>query len=232
MQILPVPESLLLFHGIFKMICAGLASILFWQLFKKYKKRPTRIATGFLYVFIFLILGNVFSAFDNLFGWDNLLGPQTWLGYGIGQIFSALGNGMYLWLYIEIFRVKDRWTGKQRIGFSIFMIAEVFLAIIFMTHYLLGVPPDIFLYSALFMGLTAIIYISWILGSLKLYKTVEDKRFRQKFLDLLIMAILFFFVIVFLVIAGLSEVPSFASWFGLVLMLIGMRFAYLGIIQE
>jgi len=134
-NILPIPTNLLVFHGIMKLICAGLSIILTILLFRKYLRKKSRIASGFIFVFINLILGNIFSSFDNLLGWDNLLGPETWLGYGLGQIFSSLATVGYFWLWVEVFKVKDRWTPSLKQNFVLFTSIEMLTAIFMLTYY-------------------------------------------------------------------------------------------------
>jgi hypothetical protein len=231
-DIFPVPDDLLLWHGLIKLFCAGLCAVLFVLLLIKYQKKHTRIALGFLYIFIFLILSAIFSAFDTVIGWKDLMGKNTWLGFGIGQIFNALANIVYFWLYIEIFRVKEAWKPKQKLGFMIFAVISITCSTLMMTYYLIQVPADIFIITIIYMGLTTIIYLVWIMACLNLLKTIDDPKYKEKFQYLLQMAIIFFILILILAVAGISENPSFLTWIGMVLLVCGIYFAYKGIIQE
>jgi hypothetical protein len=231
-DILPVPDNLLIMHGGIKLFCAALGTVLFIMLLNKFRKKGTRIAAGFLAVFIFLIIGFIFSSLDNVAGWDNILGPETWLGFGIGTVLNAMANTGYFWLYIEIFRVKEKWSPLQKLGYLIFAIIEITLSILIMTHYLIGFPPDVFIVSIFYMGLTTLIYLFWIPGCIRLLKKIEDRKYRMKFYYILAMAITFFITVILMAVAGMSESPSFLTWIGSVFTIIGMYFAYHGIIQS
>jgi hypothetical protein len=231
-DILPIPENYIFVFGLFKLLASTIALVLFILLINKALKRPSRIINGFIFTFLFLILANISSSFDNLFGWRDLLGPDTWLGYGLSQIFTALANIGYFWLYIDIFQADSNWKKNHKIIFFLFSFFEVLCSVLMMTHYLIGFPSNIMAISILFISITAIVYIMWIKGSSRLLKRVQDKHFVRKFKCLLIMSVLFFIVIIFVGISGMSESPSFATVIGMIIMLIAMAFAYIGIIQD
>jgi hypothetical protein len=231
-NILPIPPNLLIWHGISKLICAVLGTILLGFLLKRYFEKKSRIAKGFVFVFICLIMGNIFTSFDNLLGWDNLLGPGTWLGYGLAQVWSTLASVGYFWIYIEVFQVKDQWTTPMKRNFLLFLIVEITTAILMMTYYLIGFPADMYLPTGINLGLTVIVYFAWIAACTKLLKTIDEPRYRTRFQYLRMVAVLFLIVIILLALASISETPSFTSWIGMGFMILGMYCGYKGILAS
>lgn len=231
-NILPIPTEFLIYHGISKLICAGLGTILLGFLLKRYFEKKSRIASGFVFVFICLIMGNIFSAFDNILDWKNLLGPETWLGYGLAQIWSTMASIGYLWIYLEVFHVKDQWSRSLKLKFMLFSIVELITAVLMMTYYLIGVPTNLFIPTGINLGLTVIVYFAWIIGCTKLLKTIEEPQYRIRFQYLRSVAILFLIVIILLALASISEQPSFASWIGMGFMILGMYCGYKGILAS
>jgi len=232
MDILPIPPELLIYHGISKLVCAGLGTILLGFLLKRYFEKKSRIASGFVFVFTSLIVGNIFTSFDNLLGWDNLLGPGTWLGYGIAQIWSTLASVGYFWIYIEVFQVKDQWTFSMKRKFILYTIVALTTAIFMMTYYLVGFPANLYIPTGINLGLTIFVYFAWIAGCNKLLKTIEEPQYRIRFQYLRLVAIIFLVVIILLALASISENPSFTSWIGMAFMILGMYCGYKGILAS
>lgn len=231
-NILPIPSNLLIFHGIFKLICAGLGLIFTYLLFLKYLEKKSRIAFGFVFVFINLILGNVFSSFDNLLGWDHLLGPETWLGYGLGQIFSSLATVGYFGEYIEVFKVKEQWTSSLKQKFLLFTIVELVTAVFMLTYYVIGFPSDLYIPTGINLVFTLIVYFAWLEGTTRLLKSIEDPIYKRRFQYFRKVAISFIIVMFFLALSALCDQPSFVTWVGLLSMILGMYFGYKAILSS
>ena len=119
-SIWPIPEDLLFFHGFFKIIATGFGIVFLVLLGKKYRENKTKTTLGLIVTFSFQVGSTLFSSFDNLLGWDDLLGPNTWLGFGISQILLGLVGVCYFWLYLETFQVEDHWTPRQKGYFMVY----------------------------------------------------------------------------------------------------------------
>lgn len=231
MDIFPIPPELIFFHGIFKLICAGIGCILLIMLFQRYLKKKSKIALAFIFVFLSMILSFVFSSFDNLLNWDNLLGPETWIGFGISQILIGVANVVYYWLFIEIFKVKEKWTRNQKLKFlgfvTVYMMASVFI----MTYYAFGFPPDLYVPSLTVLVMSLFIYFFWISECGRILTRLDNTDYIYKFRYLRLTADAFLAVMAFSVIASLSSSPSYASWIAMLLTLIGVFFGYRSIIK-
>src|SRR6056297_2467244 len=100
-DILPIPSELYFLHGILKLLVAVMGLFLLVLTIRKHLQKHSRISFMLIVVYSSMILGMMFASFDDILGWDNLLGPGTWVGFGLGQIFNSISNICYLALYIE-----------------------------------------------------------------------------------------------------------------------------------
>ncbi len=230
-SILPIPENLWGLHGFFQITIAIVGFFLTFLIYRKHQKKRNRVSMGLFFVFLCLSLAMLFASFDNLLGWENLGGEETWVGFGLAQIFNGLANTGFFWTYIEIFQAKERWDKKWKFYFGLFALIEIFVSILIMSYYTFKWPSFVLITSGIHVLLSSVCYIAWFVSSTLLLKRIQEPKYQKRFKSLRRTSISFMIAIVFLAISAMSETRSFTSWMGMVMIIIGIVFAYNSLIQ-
>lgn len=231
-DILPISDNLILIHGILKLVVAATGLILLFLTIRIHLKKHSQISTNLIIVFLAMILGLTFSSFDDLFGWDNLLGPETWVGFGISTIFNSLANISYLALYIVIFMAQGKWKTKQVLFLVGFSTIDITAAVLSMGYYAFGwdfIPSII--PSATHMVFAFVLYAFWFIQCTRIIKTLNEEEYLRRFRSFQISSILILFSVISFAITGFSESRSYITWVGLGFLSLGLLFSYLGFLQ-
>lgn len=229
--LLPIPAELLFLHGILKVVAAGIGAVLLGLVIRRYRQSKSKIGAGLIVTFTGEVLSTLFSSFDNLLGWDDLLGPGTWLGFGLSQLFLALVGASYFWIYLETFRVEELWTGRQKATFAAYTAALFTVSTFIMTYYTHGWPPDVVVPSLAQGALLMACFLSWIVGSTRLLKRLDDPRYVQRFKDLRLCSALLVVAMFSAMFSSMSDVESFFGWAAILIIIVALYFAYRGLLR-
>ncbi|UYP47743.1 hypothetical protein NEF87_004028 [Candidatus Lokiarchaeum ossiferum] len=231
-DILPVPETLIFFHGLLKLIIGVVALIYAFLLIPKYKQKKSKITIFLLFTYIFTSLGMIFSGFDNFLGWDDLLGENTWLGFGFSQIFVGCANTAFIALYLEIFRVKENWNTSHYILWASYAILMLGSSTLIMTYYSFHWPRVILLQNVIFLLLSILCFGLWTISSTRILHRMDDAKYKTKFRSFQLMGISFILLFILFTLANLSDSPSFFTWFASFFMMLGFYFSYRGFLHS
>ena len=199
---------------------------------RKHIKKRSTISLLLILVFFSMTLGLVFSSFDDLLGWKDLLGEETWLGFGLGQIFNMFVNICYFALCIEIFIAKDKWSTKQILYFTAIFLIDLLASLFMMLYYLVDWPQNIIFFSIIHMVITAFCFILWVVKCTQVMSSVEDDQYRSKFQFFRISAIIYIFVVGFFAVGSVSDSSSFLTWIGMGLLAFTLIFSYKGFLAS
>lgn len=231
-DILPVPNSLIFFHGLIKLIIGLVAFVYVLLLIPKYKQKKSKITIFLLLTYLFTTLGMIFSSFDNFLGWDNALGENTWLGFGLSQIFIGSANIAFIALYLEIFMVKEQWNTlhyKLWGGYAIIMLSS---ATLIMTYYSFNWPNFILPQNIVFLIFSILCFGLWAISSTKILHRMENITYKKKFRSFQLTGIFFIILLLLLSLANLSDSPSFLTWFASFFMILTFYFSYRGFLHS
>ncbi|MBN2157020.1 MAG: hypothetical protein JW776_13335 [Candidatus Lokiarchaeota archaeon] len=231
-DIFPIPDSLVYLHGILKLAVAVTGIILLVLTIRKHIKKSSQVSSILIIVFLAMILGLTFASFDDLFGWENLLGSQTWVGFGLSTIFNSLANSSYLALYIAIFMAQDKWKSKHIIFLVSFGLVDLTAAVLSMGYYAFGwiFYPSI-IPSAIHMIFAAVLYTFWLVQCTRIIKTLTEEDYIRRFRSFQISSILILLSVIAFAITGFSETRSYITWVGLGFLSLGLLFSYLGFLK-
>ena len=177
MDILPIPEDLIFLHGLLKLGVATVGFVLLLMTLKKHIQKRSRISELLLLTFACMAFGMMFASFDDLLGWDDLLGSETWLGFGLAQILNSLANISYFALYIEIFLVKENWEQPHKEYFLGFAMVDLAAAILIMGYYTFGWQVyAVIIPSIVHMVMATVLFTLWIITSTRMIQKIDDDQ--------------------------------------------------------
>ncbi len=148
------------------------------------------------------------------------------MGPGISQVFNGAANTTYFWLLLEVFKVKDKWSLRQKAMLILYAIGAMSASALIMTSYTHGFPSIVLIPMVFYLLLVIINYVLWIVECNKILRRITEDKYISRFKDLRGTAIAFLLVLIFTSLSGLSETISYASWIGMTFILIGLYFAY------
>jgi len=148
------------------------------------------------------MLATLFSSFDVLLDWQNLLGINTFLGMSLAFLMSGLANSFYVWAIIDIFYAKESWSAIHKRQFFIYTLLEIAsngVALILR----LNTNSFATLFTIVHMLLGFIAYLVMFKCAHNLSKSVKEEQYRSRFLNLRLSALFMLLLSVFFLIDSL-----------------------------
>ena len=150
------------------------------KLWKKNKTKHSRLARMFLLFSSSIMFAILFSAFDVILDWQNILGDDTFLGMGLAFIFTSIANIFFLWIIMEVFLVRASWAKNQKLVFilyTLFSIGSTSMA--FLARFYFDNLRIIFM--VVFMLVSARIYYIDVTEGIIMRNRVNEKAYKQRF---------------------------------------------------
>jgi hypothetical protein len=163
-----------------KLIIICLLSVILISMINKYLKRKTSVALTMTCMFFFYILSVLFSMFDVVLDWQNVVGPNTFLGMGLAFFMSGIGNALFFWFTVDIFYNRKFDENNPFYRFLIIVIGEPIITFIALLLRITG-SSLAFIFIVIHMLLSLFIYFLIARHSFELAKKVSEPAYIERF---------------------------------------------------
>jgi hypothetical protein len=198
-------------------------------LISKYYHRKAKLALVLIFMITCFAFAILFSAFDVLLNWQNLLGQNTFLGMGLAFLMSGLGIVFYLYQIVEVFYSKDHWDSKYKIIFSLISIGLVGLTGISLILRI-NRNPAAFYFVAGYFVLLLLVIVLMIKNAFQIAGRVPEKEYKQRFHFMGWSALMLLLMMIFFIIDSLYEEFTVYSLIGWTCVALTLYFVYRGYI--
>jgi hypothetical protein len=208
-----------------KIILLGMMIFIDIKLYLKFTQRKSVLALMLLGMITSYALATLFSSFDVLLGWQNMLGENTFLGMGLAFLMSGIAITFYAWMLIEVFYGKANWNTKMKViyGFLAFgLIGFTTISLI------LRIQKNgaAFYFTAVFFLVTLYVIGMLVKNAFMMAGRVHEEIYKKRFYNMAWSAFSLFFMMVFFIIDSLYVEFTIYSLIGWTCVAISLYFTY------